>query len=209
MNVKPAKVIRAQRFEVVDDEGRVRARIGPRTGAPWRSKGERLVAFELFDVDGKAVASLTADDNGHTVELLVGAAYDSGHVRIRRLGDRGLYGARAEISAWAAHHSRWSACAVAGAFSKTYEGGPDFRGGDMVISDRASLRRAVDVATREIVHLRKKATEARNGGDRSRYRSFLYEATQLQRRIDRATTAFEKLEADRMAASMAGKNLPR
>jgi len=121
MNVKPAKVVRAQRFEVVDDEGRVRARIGPRTGAPWRSKGQRLVAFELFDLDGRPVASLTADDNGHTVELLVGAGYDGSQVRIRRLGDRGLWPARAEISAWAGHHSRWSAAAVAGAFPETHE----------------------------------------------------------------------------------------
>jgi hypothetical protein len=77
-DVETQKVLRAERLELVDSAGRVRARIGPRSegddGETWQS-----YRLEMLDSSGTVVACLSVDDSGtdedHVARLRVGQAF--------------------------------------------------------------------------------------------------------------------------------------
>jgi hypothetical protein len=64
---KLPKVIRAQGLELVDSEGRLRARIGPHidrhVAPPWPFP--RSYRLELFDLNGEVCASVSVDNDGN------------------------------------------------------------------------------------------------------------------------------------------------
>jgi hypothetical protein len=203
--VETQKVLRAERLEIVDSEGRVRARIGPRSrradGETWRS-----YRLEMFDTRGTIIASLSVEDG-------VAGSDDVDHVARFRVGEE--YGTSVELEAsdrerFSTHSSvtidsgsaglRQVTCR-AGSFPITRDLGPNMRYGvEERIADRYTLDRATHDAQVQVKVCREAARIARSMGLQREARRATAEARRLEERIAKSTAAFEEREAAQRAS---------
>lgn len=183
------RVVRAQVFEVVDTEGRVRARIGPKTR---RANGQayRMIAIELFGESGKAQARLRVCDDGTTSTFELG-----GHADISMWHQSGSPRSepRSHISlssSVAGTSSYWSLDTSASSFPREFSRGPDLSLRDHTFKDQWSLDQAVNEAHKEIGEARRRAATARADGDHRGYQRELRWARKIEGRIQRAVVAY-------------------
>ena len=194
------KVIRAERLELVDPNGQLRARIGPRTQRT--SNGTyRYYRLELFDMNGAVCASVSVDERGNDSEASIGKQNGS-QVEIRAWKAKD-HPAHAEVTVRGGQgfqKGRRSIRVAEGSFPDTYDNGPTIMYDNPFISDLYSLDRACREAQGRVVSARKQSAEARGDGDRLRARRLASEARRLEGRIKKAREDFTAREAAREAA---------
>jgi hypothetical protein len=196
---KVPKVLRAERLELVDSEGRLRARIGPRTvrnsNGVWRT-----FRMELFDTDGSVCASVSVSDDGTDASAFVGDE-DGSQVKIRSY--RPAYSLdRAEVELTGGvpiTAGRKMLAVTRGCFPGGVDQGPDITYDTVEIGDRYSLDRACKAAQKKADACRAAALDARKEGDRLRGRRASSEARRLEKQIERHQAEFEAREAARAA----------
>jgi len=190
---KAPKVVRAERFEVVDAEGRVRARIGPRTRR--NSNGtNRSIDLELFGADGAVYASVTVDNDGDA-RVYVGPRHGGSHIRLWRAAavEEHFIPERAAVNVAGGTGCWYNVEVDDGAFPREFHAGPDLLYGVPFISDRRSLGYATERAQRTVKESRNEATAVRST-DKNEYRRLMREANRIEKTIEKATAAFEERE---------------
>jgi len=186
---KAPKVLRAERLELVDSEGRVRARLGPKTerydGKTWRS-----FRLEVFDLNGTVRASVAVDDSGRTSSVSVGKTAVTPTASLSIFENEETQHSAAHVSLDAGvgpSVSRRTMSAVSGEFPRSSDWGPTILFGDSPnIGDRETLDRVCREAKRWADSCRKRAGETPE-----RRRSLIREARRYEDRIEQAKQAFE------------------
>jgi len=192
------KVLRAERLELVDPEGRVRARIGPRTQRTGNGT-YRYYRLELFDANGSVCASVSVDDRGVDSEASIGKE-DGAQVEMRAW-KAGNYPAHAEMTVRGGQSfdkGRRTIGVVEGCFPGAFDYGPDITYSNPFIGDRHSLDRACREAQALADSARKQSSEVREEGDRLRARRRGSEARRLEKQIKKARADFDAREAAKM-----------
>lgn len=195
MSAKAPRVVRAERFELVDAEGNLRARIGPRTR---RIGGEtiRSTSIELLGDDGKPLFNVSTSSDGSS-ELVL-ASDGGGEVRLwsgfrgrERRGQAGVAINAAQAMAAAEHR----VVANEGSMPATWNSGPSldpWLKEAPYVADAVTLHKVLEHARYRVEHLQIQAAARREEGDRSAARRYVGQARRLERLMEETQRRFDE-----------------
>jgi hypothetical protein len=193
-------VVRARRFEVVDAEGRVRVRIGPRKER-YSDEWYPTIQLEIFDAEGKVRAKLEVRDDATRSDFslteVTGASVSMG---AREWDEAG----QAEVvveGGFSLFPSSATMRAESGRRPGTWTKDPSLLmyGEPVKVGDSTTLRYVCDDAERQIRKLREEMAAHLIAGDRPEARECQRNVDGYLRSIERTRETYEayKKEADR------------
>jgi hypothetical protein len=192
-------VVRARRFEVVDAEGRVRVRIGPRKER-WGDEWRPTIQLEVFDADGKVRASLVVRDDatrsdfslsettGASVTMNAHEWDEVGSAQVTVNGGPALFQSQAELKAESGSWpGMWTSCPSISIYGPTRVG------------NATALRYVSETAERHVRKLREEMAAHLIAGERPEARECQRQIDAYLRNIERTRETYEahKKEADR------------